>query len=89
MAASVGMQPQASLMFTTAHAIGGIVVNGLFANVRVSANIAELLAEGDTIAMKGFRRQGYADGNALVARLEHLGAETTRVYLVRNAEDAS
>lgn len=82
------MTPQASLMLTDAMA-DRIMVNGLFANVRVSANIAELLAEGDTIAMKGFRRQGYADGNALVARLEHLGAETTRVYLVRNAEDAS
>lgn len=82
------MTPQASLMFTEHHAIDGIVVNGLFANFVTTGYMAELIAEGDTIALKGFRRQGYADGNALVARLEHLGAETTRVYLVRNAEDA-
>lgn len=88
MAASVGMTPQASLMITDAMA-DRIMVNGLFANVRVSVDIAELIAEGDTIAVKGFRRQGYADGNALVARLEPTGPDTTRVYLVRNAEDAS
>lgn len=88
MGTSVGMQPQASLMFTDAHAIGAIVVNGLFANFVTTGTMAELIAEGDTIAVKGFRRQGYADGNALVARLEPTGPDTTRVYLVRNAEDA-
>lgn len=82
------MTPQASLMFTEHHAIGGISVNGLFANFVTSGYMAELVSEGDTIAVKGFRRQGYADGNALVARLEPTGPDTTRVYLVRNAEDA-
>lgn len=77
------MMPQASFMFTPALVIGDMTANGLFANFVAPSAIAELAAEGDTIAVKGFRRQGYADGNALVALLEHLGAETTRVYLVR------